>query len=696
MNLPTQQTPAPGRTRLFARTAALALVCLGAILLARRPASAQVGWWSRNWQFRRSVIVNDYKRTGLDGDDVAWIDMPTAGRILPDGRDIRVTTTGRTEVPCRVLMVGPGDRVKVAFALRGTGTRYYVYFGNGKAKAPQEKLDIRRGVLQETWLYKGGGINSLRDVRKVFADATTLLGRDFRERVFVGHNPFGPQNTIASRFRAWLVAPADAEYDFACSSQDASFLVIDGKEVVANGGHHRPQRDIRKRGKKRLSKGLHELTFYHVNATHHPIAVAAWRAPGDKRIWPIPPDAFAPVFRAEPGATEQYGKSAAVDFLFGHAGEAFLRNRYYQRLRFEALTAGRLRRPDLKWDFGDGQVAATPTPEHVYFVPGEYTVTLTARTPTGELSIRQKVFVSRPWDKVTENKLDSAVQQAQIVQGYDFAALGDEANAHAILLLDRAKAAKAVRAAGEALLKRNEVPADLLEEAVPLFADDMPPDRRVEAYLRAETLTRNPRVRAEMAVAAADAALRELDDVDKAMEIYRRVVSTYGTATTAEAVREAKIGVGDVWRARGDYAKAEKAYTTAGYGPKVNVARLEITKGDYARHVEDYIRKGLLADAAEYIDRWARDIPVDKLEGYWSLLVVRYHLASKEYAAAAREAEVLVRANPRSNYAPELLLHAADAWRRLGKNTEADAALKRIVQNYPESPLAAKAAGGLK
>ena len=137
--------------------------------------------------------------------------------------------------------------------------------------------------------------------------------------------------------------------------------------------------------------------------------------------------------------------------------------------------------------------------------------------------------------------------------------------------------------------------------------------------------------------------------------------------------------------------RADKAYAAVGLGPEVDARRVEIAKGGYARHVEQYLLDGQFADADEQIDSWGFNIPADKLEGYWSLLVVKKCLAEKDYAAAAREAGVLVNVNPRSNYAAELLMMAAEAQDKLGRPDAAAATRKRIVKQYPESPLAAKA-----
>ena len=705
--------------------AAVALAAVASLLAGAADSFAQTAWWDQNWQYRRAVDISAAaaaeapgkseipkgaqtpKAAGTakapkapkgraEGDEIAWVTIPTGGLCRPDGSDIRVATGSRDEVPSAVLMAGPGDFAKVAFAQRGQAGRYYVYFGNAKPSAPKETLEIRRGVLLETKLYDGKAVAILAHARQAFDNSPALLGRAFLPDIFIGHNPFGPQSNIAARYTAWLDCPGEGIYQFACSSQDASFLLIDDKEVVANGGTHPPQRDISRRASVKLSAGVHKLTFYHVNLTGDPVAVAAWQAPGGLRIWPIPPHAFEPVTEAHVGAMEQYGKPACASFVARHGGEVFVVGRYYQRWIFEAAVfAARAGvAPEFGWDFGDGQVATGAKAEHVYFVPGAQTVTLTARTAGRDLTYRNAVYNTRPWDQAPADRLDSIALHRQIVQGYDFAALPVEANANAILLLHAAGADDAMVKAGAALLARNSGPPEaLVSEAVPLVASELAPDGRAKAYLQAELLAKTGPVRAAMAERAARTMLDELADPNAAMAIFTRVVRDYGAVSGLHAVRAAKVGIGDVWRVRGDLAEARKAYAAVGYGSGINPARVEIAKGDYARHVEQYILESQFADADDYIETWGTDIPADKLEGYWSLLVTRKCLARKDHAGAAREAAVLVKVNPRSDYAPELLMLAAKAYDKLGKAAEAAAARRQIVEQYPESPLAAEAAG---
>jgi len=698
---------------------AVAIAAVVSLLACAAESLAQTAWWDQNWQYRRVVDIpapaapaapgkagtpkaSKAPLGGLrraEGDEIAWVTIPTGGLCRPDGSDIRVATGSRDEVLSAVLMVGPGDFAKIAFAQRGQVDQYYVYFGNAKAPAPKETLEIRRGVLMETKLYTGRAVAVLAFARHAFENSPTLLGRTFLPDIFIGHNPFGPQSNIVTRFTAWLDCPASGIYQFACSSQDASFLLIDDEEVVANGGTHLPQRDIRRRGSVKLSAGAHKLTFYHVNLSGDPVAVAAWQAPGDLRIWPIAPHVFLPAAEAHAGAMEQYGKPACASFFARHAGEVFLAGRHYQRWTFEAVVAaGRSGgTPEFDWDFGDGQVATGAKVEHVYFVPGPRTATLRARTAGRELTYRNVVYTTRPWDQVAAGRFDSVAMHRQIVQGYDFAALSVEANANAVLLLHAAGATGAMVKAGKALLARDSGPADaLVSETVPLVAAELAPEARAKAYLKGEKLAKTASVRGDMADRAARTMLEELADPNAAMAVFTRVVRDYGAVSGLHAVRAAKVGIGDVWRARGNLAEARKAYAAVRHERDIRRTGVEIAKGDFARHVEQYLLERQFADAEEYIEMWGLDIPADKLEGYWSLLVARKCFAKTDYAGAAREAAVLVKVNPRSNYAPELLMIAAKAYDKLGKAAESAAARRRIVEQYPESPLAAEAAGGSK
>ena len=99
-------------------TAARRVCIAAAVVCATGPPAAPGAWIGRNWRFRREVQVPKFKPKRLAGPEIAVVEMPTSGAIKPDGSDVRVATSSGTVMPHRVLMVGPGDRVRIVFALR--------------------------------------------------------------------------------------------------------------------------------------------------------------------------------------------------------------------------------------------------------------------------------------------------------------------------------------------------------------------------------------------------------------------------------------------------------------------------------------------------------------------------------------------------------------------------------------------------
>ena len=253
---------------------------------------------------------------------------------------------------------------------------------------------------------------------------------------------------------------------------------------------------------------------------------------------------------------------------------------------------------------------------------------------------------------------------------------------------------EAVMAAGEALMSKDQAPAHVIEQAVPLYAEQLAGrksrDEAAAALIKAAGMSQNAAVSAAMLVRAARIHLAMHHEA-KAEKLLALVLRTYAPRTRGSAVRQARIALGDVWRLRGNYQKARDLYQQAGPARAVIGKSVIITKGDFARHVEAYVKSSEFAWAEQYLDKWEDAYPTDKLEGYSTLLRVRLLEAHRKHAEAAAEAETLADVNPASNYAAELLMHAAKAYRRLGMPAKSKPLLERIIGDYPESAFAAEA-----
>ncbi len=651
------------------------------------------GWWSGGWNCRRAIVIPDKQRKYMGKGSVASLTFNALGRHLPDARDIRVITSRGRQVPVRVLMIGPGDLVTIAFAASDPKASYWVYFSNANSTARRLALDIRRGILQETWRYTGRPAHNPKQAKIIFAKPGKLLGRGFCDRVFQGCNPFGPQSRIVSRFTGWFEVRLGGEYTFATASNNASFMLINDELIVSNGGWHRPLRRGPKSGKVRLKRGLHKMTVGHVNRGGNPIIATYWRTPNSKRYRVISPGAFTPVVRCSAGKLQERGKAITVDVSVKRIGESFVSGAYYQRYRFRgdwfATTAKGLKW-QWTWDFGDGQTATGQEVDHVFLADGLNEITLTAQSGERRGTRKTRLAVSRNWRLVMSSRLDRISEQAAIVAKYNFAVLPGKHVAGGFEILRRGSQPEAMLRAAVDSLKRDSLPGKAVTAIVLPAVDAMKKnddvDSAIDVLLAGAEVSSDPNIAGDMRLRAGLMLLNGAGLIDEAMQQFVRA-SSMKSKITRQVYRRSQIGIGDVWRFKGNRAKALASYEKAGFGTDVGKKTVAFLRGSYARHVEEYILSRRYEWAEQYLARWRNNIPADMLAGWHSMLAVRLHMARGQDESAAREAAVLVRVSPTSSYAPQLLATAAEAYEAMKRPAAAKTALQKIVDKYPESEL---------
>jgi len=109
--------------------------------------------------------------------------------------------------------------------------------------------------------------------------------------------------------------------------------------------------------------------------------------------------------------------------------------------------------------------------------------------------------------------------------------------------------------------------------------------------------------------------------------------------------------------------------------------------GVYAHDIEESLRSGDVAKAGTLLRQWERDIPSCKLDGYYALLRSQYELARGHIRTARQESDDALSVAADSPYADRLLLVLAEAQARLKQVAPSQAALRRLIHDYPGSPL---------
>jgi len=670
------------------------MVLIGVVVAAA--AVAALGGPSDRWLDAeatvRRIVTCEPTATGLPGDDVAVVTFYTGGLAARDGKDVRVFAASAEPrlVPHRVIMEGPGDRLRIAFATPPGVRRYHVYYGNPGAGAPAEVLDVRRGVLYEVRAGEASNAVRVDQIQRAFSRAAPQ-GAAFVDNIFFGFNPFGPSEGYLSHFVGYLNIKRPGEYRIATTSDDCSFVLIDDKPVIGWGGVHGAVADARHNAPVMLGRGLHKLDYWHAQGGGGTVAEAAWRLPGRDRFEVIPKEAFAPVAFAALEEIQIKGQRISPDFIATRAGESFHDDFYPVRVEFQNLSSpGKAPNMTCQWDFGDGQTSTEQSPSHVYLRHGTYKVRLTVTWGPQKASVTNSVVVERNWWKQSMNVIEPLRAYAKVAAAYDFAKLDAASLVHAVDLFNRAgRTADRRRALETLIFKASGVTERDMWEHAEQLAELCRRDRRhddaVKVYRRAEAAMGSARGKAAAAIASGRVFLDDLNRAAEAEGEFRRALKDYASAPRG-VLRDARIGVGDVACKRGDSDAAMKAYREAEKIPVGGLASKNPTLrvSSLARYVEEYIRTRDFDSAEEFIQTWYREFPSHRVRGQAPLMEARLEFARERYDKVMQVAGDLVSVNRDSAFAPEVLFLSAEAALQLDRRDDARRSLAQIVDDYPE------------
>jgi tetratricopeptide (TPR) repeat protein len=474
-------------------------------------------------------------------------------------------------------------------------------------------------------------------------------------------------------------------------------MLIDGDVVVQWPGWHRAFRDARRKRKVRLEAGIHRFAYYHVQGNADPIMVAAWLPKGGARAQPIPRQFFLPPLKTVFEDARHFGEDFAVGFEWDNAAETVLEDVAIVTMRFtdtsfprSAPTARR------HWDFGDGVTSMEFRPSHTYLNTGVYTVTMKAFRGGREHLCTQRVVVDRDWARQTTLHPEAPEKAAERVGAYPLKDLSGRALWGALRLFEAVERWEDYFKASEVLSgKLHQLAEPAAAEAAAAMArrwreEAHDPRKALAVLARAERVLTSPEHRARVAVLAGETQLFDMESPTQARVSFEHVVEDYASA--GDHVRLALLRLGDVARELGQAADARHYYeTSAKRRPDRKPGRAAMARALRALETEDLLRRRELDAAEEQLRLWEWQEPADKLRGHWSALWVRLAVLRKAWPQAMREAETLVRVNPTSQYVPEILLALAESRLALKMPKEAQAALARLIEEYPDSPLAPEA-----
>jgi len=665
--------------------------------------------------------AQSFRRLGAELDAIRPVSVPTTagyivavceffhqGLVNADGQNVVVCRRGGKPVPTRVLQVGPGDSCRVAFQLEAGQGDYEIVYGGENLRDPPPPWTAQVGLLLQTRKYVECDLDSFESVRKAFQSSEDI-GADYVDSVHHARNPCSPKaEPFLSRYSGVLNVENARTYGFWTSSSDCSFLLIDGRPIVAAPGSHTPEYRAlpEKRRDVRLAAGLHRFEYYHATARPKTLMAAFWTpTPSARGVRPevIPPSAFlnGKIVRVESGPVSLRSRRTVPDFRAKITGEVFLRNVSDPLIEvsFTNITPKLLMsRAKVRWEFGDGLASEEADPRHVYLRPGTYTVKLTVSQGRKKLEVANRLSVHpRPASK--KNKPLELKDCLPSLKSYD-AGLLDAASLMQLVsayesISDNKSVVEAVRAglADGAATDDEKILFKLAKLAGPIARDRLGESKAAGSIWHAAAKRiKAPLVRAECEIDAADVALNDLLD-PKTAKLFLDAATPRLEDTTGALASKGQRVWGDYHAATGDGRAARQAYARAEQllEKRGTFAQRTVWRGAHGRSTEDFIRSGEMVRAIGQIRRWQGEFPAEKIDGYLTLLYAKYWAGRKRYAEAIAQAEQVRAVNADSPYADQLLWLAVDCELKLKREDRAIATLHSLLNDYPGSPLVPKA-----
>ena len=638
--------------------------------------------------------------------DPKWAAMP-----------VRVFTDTGVAVASDFITTVPGEAAALVVDSSSGAKHYQVYLGSNWPA--MHLTDTKQSVWLESRDGDGTVITNLPDMLKAWDRAPAVNRRAITNGMFEGGNRFGPQTNLLTHMQGWFDVAAPEHLQFADSSADASFVLVDGKEVVEWPGNHDrgwgpagpPQ------GAVDLAAGLHVVDYYNAYVAspegYPPLSCALAVKGGAFTHWTMltsdkpffRPCAYGriPVYQTQkdvPGAGTMV-TAPPLALMWSIGEQCVIRTDLADigmiQMRFQTQVDSK---NEIVWTFDDGSTANGRDVTHLFLRPGLRTVHIAMKDGDKEVAtLDQTVSVHAIWSNPAQSP-DPQPGMFDSLLGRDPAAFSASDLVGCYALATQWLRSDALLKLAPALTaKMSEVSdADLAyvaKGAAYLAREDWTHSAEEIALLRAliDRCGKGTPTPAVVAVGSeARLALARLvyKTSDKLDDVKVLLDGINAASLTDEEPHVLQLLKADMLLAAGDVPGARKEYVRLTGDPSGPDVRSSIRRTAKIGQARAYIDSKDYDAAETALNEVAWKAPIEKLSPDWALARLRLYqeegLPGPAFIWAKRLMPVLTETG-RS----ELLLRLTDLAFAQGDNDLAQKTLSELLKKHPYSEEAAQA-----
>jgi tetratricopeptide (TPR) repeat protein len=657
---------------------AIGLLCFGSPGTSAAPSAA---WHHGDSPFRAVLDIVSKPNHPKAG---TAISVPICGMGFEDGGDMVVFDQDGQQLP--FLPLGPSaDNHAIALVrVLPRSKKLYAYFGS-KIRSPVHQTAFLPSLLCEARTMANTNAANWKQIKALLGDSKSL-GSVFVDKIEQTVNPIDSTDPVFLVFNGYLRIPKTGSYTYMIVTDDAGYLFIDDKLVLENNGRHWARDTARGECKTELTltAGDHKIRMVLADFGGGLTALVARWIDG-KNKYVLPPKDFI-----QPGKTAFERVEArhrdAPNPIFWTKNVSYMD---YEGAQYTEVEVGTYDEREADYLFKDGMKAEGKTVRRVLCGTHSMPVRVSRRRATAQ----GVVPISEvPPKAASLANADDFKRYTALILASNLADLDESTLKSYINLLEYRELNDDAIPLYEALSnKRGLGKDDLLRTLLALgrAAGRDFPEKSEKAYDLAEQAARGTKEWGTTAREYVEFLLYRMKDFGKAETLLRRMMAG-APQDKATMLRGLQLDL-IVLQGKTDEAKKVQDELLGSRELGSEQRSAAVRSNALRQRYYDLMKAGFLLEARKVLHEWSDIAPVDRLHGTLPLARARYWERLGWLDGALAELDGAILMDPLLPNLPEVELERGKILQQAGDNKKANEVFLKIVNDYPNHPVAKEA-----